>query len=668
MDAFLLAALTAVAVSLLLLASTLKIEGHKYECSVGGLLRFSIGRQAVALIGLTLSTVLLVLVVLVLVGYMHPREGPVYTMADFFLGRRFGGTVLGFLFGLLFVFWVRQLVLLKEGEAIRWPHRVEAAVLVGLFALGGFSDSLRTIGQRLTGVSAAGISLTFSVLNNRSGGDDRGRQGGSATSAADHKSLTSISFFGRIGDFIDSDVRYVALIKNVAASKPGSGPQGVPDTAMRAEKALFDKTVGPLAKCLGKISMTGDGAEVNDALRKLRPSFREIVGNLGKLSPERVHEAGANFVAVSDAVIEDVGRNYLNSAADPASRNGLAQECADLIKLGCPRAATIGSADSGLAAAIHSCMREKLSDPKKAETNLRIIDIETGLQDVLANPQLFVRPYMRLLYASLLWRLGDYDMAVNQLEVWLNANEAPSSEERIWDTIRVRTSLSVLLEEWIRSTDNPPVLLLEHHLANLDQTTLLLADLPPVMKAWNSFIKPDYDIVKFKFPYPSWGGVCTMSNDDEERRLQLALATTYLQQLMVYTYRAVQHRDYFDRYSPIVTSRRDAMMKVDLTCYQKSAGKDATDLLYAEIMQIYAAVELANAARIYELPDTDSAKTRIENAIWAIRLGKQMIGQQPRIERDKALRSIFNVDQKATELQEELRNLLTRAQEALRQF
>lgn len=677
MDAFLLSALTAVAISLLLLASTVRISGRKFHFTIGRIGRFSISRQTVTLIGITTSTILIVGVVVIIVGSLHPREGVVYSISEFFLGRRFGGTVLGFLFGTLLVFWARQLVLLKPKQGISWKHRFEAVLLVGLFALGGFSDAIGTIGRRLTGVSAAGVSLTFAVLNPSSVTDFRSPESGAGTTEKT-KTEDALTFLASAGNFIDRDARYVALIEDGAQEAMKAKEVDVkPTPAAIRQRDFFNETIAPMASCLIGIShFTGDDAAVNDKLARLRQSFREINSTRGKLPSDRIAEAAGKFVEVSNDLVGDLGRIYLSPASDKKTVEEIAGFCGTFVEINCSQskpAEKLASTDE-VTRRVALCAQRDKAEGQKVSAD-RAADLGAKITAVLADKEAFERPYMRVLYASLLWQLGDRNMAAEQLEGWLQTAKSETPQQQ-WDIIRVRNTLGVIFEDWIRSRDNVSVLVLEHHLDNTSKTISEMAKLAPVMAAWHAFKENGFDFEKYRFAWPQRSGICHLSGIRTIFVDQVVLALTYLKQQMVYVYRSAQHYNYFDHYSLDVTGKRDEIRTIDLSCYHQLlvSGKDnadaATQQLYAEILETYAEIELANAARISELPDADAAKTRVSNAFRAATLGLELVAKDAEAEKQEAKSSVFKATttQKATELQFLLRRVQRRAQEGLRQL
>ena len=643
MDIFVVAAILGAVGTLLMIISSVRYNDQEIEYRLPRLFHATVSRRAAHLIVVTGSFILVLLVVFVAVGPLHPRETTVYAVSEFIQSRRFASTLLGLLFGIFLLFWIRQLLALKENEPLTWVHRGEAIFLVLLLALGGFSDQLTSFLNRVTQFSAGGLTLTLETLK-RQGGLDRGQQGHGGAVPGHGQSLTALAFLSSVhGDegMLSRDDRYV---------------QGARSATPDPQDAFFRETIGETASCLnGVLAQTHDDEDVNIYVRRLRPILHEILV-ARRLDQNRVEATAQAFVDVSIDLLQELARTYFRPNND--YRGAVVDACRHLIVLRCPGAEPVvppkdANADTApLLAAIDRCANER------AKASARLV---TTMQAALATDSLFDRPYLSLLYASVLWRLEDYDGAVNTIEAWLAlpAHKSDTGAAGLFYTIRMRTSLSVIMEDWIRSTENPPPLLLVHHLANIDQALDLMLAQPIVTTAWKAFNQTPYDVVSEGFKKPIWGTVCSLSPD------QIRLATALLQEHMVYVYRATQHPEYFDRYAPQVVARREFMMRLDLACL-KHASPPATDLFYAEILQIYAEVEIADAVRIAKLPDADAARRRFRNALDSATLGYSIVADHARDEEERARVGIVR-DQKATELKYLLLQVQARAREALGQ-
>src|SRR5262249_18147038 len=132
-----------------------------------------------------------------------------------------------------------------------------------------------------------------------------------------------------------------------------------------------------------------------------------------------------------------------------------------------------------------------------------------------------------------------------------------------------------------------------------------------------------------------------------------------------YAYRATQHPDYFGRNVSGVIAQRESLMKLNLNCINRTSESQA-DLLYAEILQIYAEVEIANAVRLASLPDSDAARKRLVNAVDAAQLGSDIVEAKYADAQEEAARKQIVSNQKPTELKYLLSRARKRAEEALR--
>jgi hypothetical protein len=375
---------------------------------------------------------------------------------------------------------------------------------------------------------------------------------------------------------------------------------------------------------------------------------------------------------VSADLVADLGRTYLPGAGRDEPRKQIYLSCEPLIRGWCPQARALNP--DAAPTLLLDVARDALSTCAVEDKAARVARAETWsniIYGALRDPAAAEQPYLTLLYASLLWRLGEYRVAVRELEEWLRRPRGKSGGTADdWYVVRVRTSLVVIFEDWIRSTSNPPVLLLERHLDNVAASMDAMGKLDDVRKAWKALSENGFDAAKEKFSQaPDWRQKLSCSLPSDRRELRLALGHTYLTQLMVFTYRAAQHRDYFDKYLARVLPSRDAFRTINLACVHELQDRTRTDLLYAELLQIYAEVEVANAARLGEDTDADAARKMLQNAAGSAKLGLQILTDEVETERRAAKISTFDATkggQKGLELQEQLTRVRQLAQDLLR--
>jgi hypothetical protein len=673
MDIFVLAAIFGVAITLIALVSSLRYLDQVVGYRLRNIFRVTFPRRAANLFLVTLACLAVLFVIYVAVAPVHPREPAAYRLTEFLQSRRFGSTLLGLMFGVFLVFWIRQLLLLKDDEPLTWVHRGEAIFLVLLLVLGAFSEQIGALAQRLTQLSAAGVTLTFEALKGV-GGDDRGQQGGGGTVSGHGSSAPALYFLSSMegsGGILDRDNRYIALIDNKGAQQPTPAAPAVSGAAAPANDkdpsdAFFHETIGATAACWSAIvGATHEDQDVNSRIIDLRPTLREIYLN-HSLDQPRIHAAAEKFVAAQTQLIAELSSTYLRSPGQ--LRAGLLPDCRPVIELRCSDARTIASGPDiatqtkPLLDALDACIKTNTDQTTALETTL-----QKALSDrSVADKWLFNRPYVPLLYASMLWRLEDYNAAVQVLDGWLAAHpiapDAPDNAMR-WYVIRVETTLTVIMEEWIRSGENPPPLLLIRHLTNVRDSIDRMMRLDPMGSALAAFTTKGNDVAGKDFPMPSWHKTCALDNDPAKDQ-KIRLATTLFQQSMVYAYRATQHPDYFTRNVGKVVARVEYLVNLNLDCINQSSVSQ-TDLLEAEILQIYAEVEIANAVRLADL-DSDAARKRLKNAAQAAQLGSDLVEVNYADPQEEAARNRIGSDQKATELKYLLKRAKRRAEDALK--
>jgi hypothetical protein len=670
MNTFILAAIFAMAATILGLVSNIGLINERIWFRLGNTFNATIRQGTLNLIVIVIACILIVTVLVVAIGPIHRRGTALYGVAEWVQSQQFLGMIFGLLFGIFLVFWIRQLLMLGEKDSVTWLHKGEAIFIILLLVLGAFSDQISSFAQRLTQFSAGGVTLTFEATKGTSG-VDRGQSGEGGTLVQPGTSGGALDLLSDINGDEDGvlarDHRYIQKILDLDSSELSTKNAKAPSTTSAVayqdpSKEFFNETIGLTAECLNSVlNETRDSGEVNGVLIRLRPAIRELMVNQELLSSSRIRPIAESFINVSIDLVKDIGRTYLRRR-DPAgaTNQNIIQSCQHLIVSRCEAQSIVST---------QGASREDVN--REAEYLIHIIEgcnTDASKQiDHLANTiarvlvrSLFDRPYMALSYACLLWRIGEYELAVTVLEDWTKRPAAPEQyRERQWYNVRIRTTLTVIMEDWIRASGNPPPLLLVHHLANSEKTMELLDKLPALTEAWKLVTNPNFDVAKQGFEVPAWSDICPLNKD------QFTFVITFLKQLMVYAYRATQHPEYFDAYAYDVFPAQKKMMTVDLSCLDIQ-NKQQAILLYAEMLQVYGEVEVANGVRIAKLPDLDAARLRFKNAAKAAKLGLHMVTDLAEKQRMAAQDSLAIVagNQKATELKYLLDSLGQRAQEA----
>jgi hypothetical protein len=533
-----------------------------------------------------------------------------------------------------------------------------------LLALGGFSDVLGSWAARLTQFSAAGVSFSLDPQKSAGGGGIHQRIGAGALASNDPQTrASSLYFLASIQDFIAADESYIRLISH--APLPAAGA-GVP-----AREADFIEHIASYAKCLDAISTeTGDDEEVTRRLVPLKPALHEIAAGHEKMGPDRRPHAAESVVDASMNLLDTLRLTYLASIPRALDRNAaysIAMGCQRLVELRCAPVASPRDANA-MVDEIERCLT---AAPQQRPAQVRAV--EASLSRLLDDFSTFnERPYISLMLASFAWRVGDYGVGAREIEWWLRtASHAPGEPRAQWYLVRARTSLAALMENWLLTLGRFPETMLEYHIANTRETLELIEPMArPQMKHFlhtreEGDRQPEKDVIAAVFDQrPSWNRPCALPADSAE----IKLVVTYIKMAAVYAYRASQHRDYFDRYSQDVRSRSHALPNLDLSCYVAAFGTDATNQLYAEILQAYAQTEIANAIRISQLPDSSAAFERLKLAKAAAQLGAGILSGAIEKEERAARQSAFEASHefKAHETREQLEDLAQSAGEAMR--
>jgi hypothetical protein len=648
MDAFFLSSFASFILTMLLLLSTTRGDTAKIEFRIGDSLNLEADRPIFLFIVSAVAVIFLVLIVLLIVGRVHPREGAIYTWSDFLAGRQFISVVLGLLFGSLFAFWLRDLIWLQPDEKVGSKPIIEAVVLAFLLLLGAFSDILIAAAYRISQINIAGTQLTFTPSKDGEraqaglgsvpqGGSQQGQKGSSQ----------ALGLIGSLATRIENDAFYVNNLF------PARG--GTPPVDSKVPK-LFER-LGKYATCLNAVSkVSGDEVFAEGQLRILVPILRELGTSRSVLPEARSDELAGQLETLFRQLDFHAQNAFLRSrlpGATPAQ-----QEQRTPMNVGCGDSSKTTPQPEAFKAAPRSEIKGWLSESQQ-----------------LPDKWFSERPYMALLLAGALWHLGEYQGAIGEIDSWLPSDDRPKKIHP-WQEIRARIYVSILAEEWLRRPERPPPRLMEYHLDNVQRSIELMRPLLREVAEAIGEVEEDVEKDGFRNRVPAAGGQCSKLIELTERKMEAYALTTddweklksspvdpntlsasvgielkssinelkkdrrqaletqavdlflfWLGQHAVFAYRASQMPDYYEKYSADVMKYRNFALKRDVFCVRDvfSDFKSDIDQLYADMLETYAEVELANATRIEAIPDRDAVKRALERAQQAAILGRQVI-------------------------------------------
>src|SRR5271165_480758 len=324
MNAFLLTAILAVAVTILALVSTVQTTGKTVWFRFRTIVRATVSARAANLFVITIASCAIVLILAIAFGLIHPWGTNLYGIGQLIQSQRFLAIIFGLLFGVFLVFWIRQLLLLGETDKVTWLHKGEAIFLVLLLLFGVFSEQISSLARRVNQFSAGGVTLTFEALKG-SAGIDLGEQGGGGRYQG--KVYDALDFLSDIhGDkgILDRDHHYIHGIRQsdcqardlkdkdrlLDTARAGAGYTNLFSGNCKASRSriipyedpmndFFAQTIGAIAVCLAEIvHQTRDDLEASDRLRAMKLPMREIMFN-HDLTDDRIKSAAGTFVAAS---------------------------------------------------------------------------------------------------------------------------------------------------------------------------------------------------------------------------------------------------------------------------------------------------------------------------------------------------------------------------------
>ena len=655
MDTFFLSAVSSFIVTVLLLISTATVTGKVVTVHVGRFFSIRAVQSVFLFIAASFAALVLVILILIIYSRAQPAEGLIYSWREFFSGRPFYGVILGILFGTLFAFWLRDLILLKQDQSVGRKLVVEAVVLAVLLAFGAFSDILASYANRISQFSLGGAQFSFSPQREAEQRGQKDLAAQSARQADKGASTQALGLIIRLARRVRDDRTYIEEVFPVDKRFDLRARQ-----ENDREAQFYDDSFGSLADCLdGLARVSADETVIDQQLRLILPPLREVVITRKKLPPER-HGLMVDLLAQISKTLTDHLRNtYIQLDVTDGRRVEIESACKRYVVQACalPLERKPSDPEPEIAALLPEC-REMTAARKE-----QILDQLTKL----LVDSTFQRPYMTLLYAGVLWRLGLYSTAANELHAWLRAAEQ-SSDVHSWYRLRARISLGGILEEWIRASNAPPSdALMEYHLDNLGKTISGMGSLLGAVIEAVGDIDEDLERDGYRGRLPLAGHKCVNLS-----QAKIALLVSWFSQHAVYIYRAIQSPDYYEKHSADVMRLRRVLLKKDLLCVKEKypIQKDLVNDTYAEILEAYAEVEIANAKMIQSIGDTEAVKRRLERAKDAAKIGRQLIGPDAEESRNKANTASSFVARieaaKAREMESKFRSIERRVDEKLR--
>jgi hypothetical protein len=619
MDAFFLSSVISFVITSLLLASSATRRGKTITLRIGNALTLRAVRSAFVFSVLVGSIGLLLLLVLLILGRLHPPEGSIYSWSDFISGRVFSSLIFGLLFGALFAFWLRDLLLLKPTRKVGWKPVVQSVLLAILLFFGAFSDILVSYAYRISQFSVGGAQVSFTPL--REGDrDGRGQPGTAAQPPANTKgkSEEALGLVADMAERISRDQDYIDFFAGLAKS-------GAANTRENPHANFHRNTLGPLAQCLagvGKVS--ADETVIDEYLRETVAQLREIVIARDRLPKWRRPEVVKYWLNNSANLVKHLNETYLQLDEKDTKRTEILSKCAELIEQTC---LLEGSLEYGLpsrADLVAADCRDKFDeDSRQTFVASRTNELAGQLDKLLGDKALFDRPYMALLYAGVSWRLNQHLTATHELDAWLK--EATSAHP--WHRARARFQISVILEDLIRTSGYQPGSVYEYHLNNLMQN---IEAMRPMLEKVLGRIGEGSDTSSTFDQVPTRSSKCQRLTLNE-----LRLANTFFSQQLVYIFNALKMPTYYENYSLQVMKYRDALSKTSLSCLQSDylAANDAElqdyqrewRIFYAEVLQAFGEIDLVHARRILLLPDRDAAKRNLRRVVKIADLGGRLI-------------------------------------------
>jgi hypothetical protein len=245
-------------------------------------------------------------------------------------------------------------------------------------------------------------------------------------------------------------------------------------------------------------------------------------------------------------------------------------------------------------------------------------NISPALDAVVANRDSKERPYLAIVHASLMAQLGQYPAATTILTNWLAAQQRTAAGAGIWPTtadwldLRARSILAAYMEEWVQSNEaGVATPLRDEHLKNLDALRQGLKRVLTTNKFFSGLLQNQWQKDRDAFVRP---GACSFHDPDADTWRRLF--TSYVSMALTYQQNVLLHPAYDAVFAEDSSGDLKTLAQLDLSCVV-----DRSELLYAQMMEVYTRNAILYSDVRGESEREDSKKSRIDAALLAAIIG-----------------------------------------------
>jgi hypothetical protein len=276
-------------------------------------------------------------------------------------------------------------------------------------------------------------------------------------------------------------------------------------------------------------------------------------------------------------------------------------------------------------------------------------EIAKHVSDFLAAESYQRRPYISIIYASVMAQLGRYEAALVELDRWIQQ----AKTRRNWYLARALNLMTILTEEWIRrpSTDVNSVTR-EYHIANLEEESKLFEELFDLAAFRQVYAAQPHSVEELGFrDRPKDHSACVSQNDanknngspkrfdalDKDQFEDLRRAFTVMVSAnQLISHNALLHPEYPLRYSHEVARIVGDFNNMDLHCLKPVQADDGIDQMRAESLRLHGEMKLRSAPIISSIKGNSAADDELKSGLDATELGLEII--RPLEQRDRSSR------------------------------
>lgn len=507
-------------------------------------------------------------------------NGPLLTYNEFITSKPVASAVFGSIFGVFFGYWLRNILFRPAHESFVFKDVVISLVMLAFLVLGtGGQSVVQGVLDRLNSFELpGGAKFAFSERKeNAPASVSTATQIASPSTQKEQPGSTGngLALLADLENQIGRDNEYLKYIFK-------------DDLPSNNSNKYITERLTPIAKCLLKyIKDTGDSSRIYSFVTELAGRIRISLLN------KNLQELG-NFSF-------DDERNQQTS--------------------------------SGSAGFTQECVRTLFSNV---------------FQNLVATDYPRDQPYLWIADADLFAAGRQYVAALTSLDDWarrLNAAAPPSESgggieadkisaaRRIVYEIRVRSLITIFVEEWKRSSDaGKATVVNEYQLRNIFRLINVLSQQEKVRDTLDSMSEPKSIMLESHYKAsPEDDVACPEAADHIQPTLQLV--RVLLSQKMLWVTTALEHPDYTQRFAAIARRLTTELTQVNLSCFLLLVQDKASDLraglieqsaiMRAEILNLVAKVELADhtrSAHLAALADPEQARSRLRDALSAVEL------------------------------------------------